>query len=222
MIANANEETDQHDLDKIVTVSKMSLTFNDKECQVFNIKDITIMKRLKLEKEKSRLLNTLCTSVHHEVLGPLKVNAECSLRILRLTDDPHLTKIAKTIHFSSKLLILHSNDLIDQQIMNNDGFRPVFAHDDICKSVLEITDMVRWSLGKKNIRIVCNLKGIQEHTNLAFDKRRLQQVLLNLLSNAVKFQQQGIITVSVRLSKHTIDGNAMLEVAVKDKGIGMT
>ena len=32
-------------------------------------------------------------------------------------------------------------------------------------------------------------------SNMKFDKRRLQQVILNLLSNAVKFTQEGSIKV---------------------------
>lgn len=46
----------------------MSMSFNDKECQVLNFTDITTQKRLKHEEEKSRLLETLnLVKMHHVV-----------------------------------------------------------------------------------------------------------------------------------------------------------
>ena len=55
-------------------------------------------------------------------------------------------------------------------------------------------------------------------------------MLLNLLSNAVKFQSEGTILVKAKLKKERRAGNAagalngdeaMLEVTVKDYGVGM-
>jgi len=58
---------------------------------------------------------------------------------------------------------------------------------------------------------------------VAFDKRRLQQVLLNLLSNATKFQSTGTIHVTLHIGRKDLmdDKLLTLEVAVKDTGIGM-
>ena len=51
------------------------------------------------------------------------------------------------------------------------------------------------------------------------DRMRLQQVLLNLAGNAIKFTERG----DVELSLHTLsqDGEACLEFAVRDTGIGI-
>jgi PAS domain S-box-containing protein len=51
----------------------------------------------------------------------------------------------------------------------------------------------------------------QMHT----DKKRLYQCIFNLLSNASKFTEEGSITLSVR------EDGAMVEISVKDTGIGM-
>jgi CheY-like chemotaxis protein len=49
---------------------------------------------------------------------------------------------------------------------------------------------------------------------------KVRQVLLNLLSNAAKFTERGTITVKV--SRETIDGQAWVCFKVADTGIGMT
>ena len=61
----------------------MDLTFNGKDCQVLNFTDMTMYLQLKREEEKSRLLSALNTSVHHEMLAPLKANMELSMRLFR-------------------------------------------------------------------------------------------------------------------------------------------
>ena len=78
-----------HERDQTIVVKRMNLTFNEKDCQVLNFTDITTYKLLKSEKEKSHLLSTLNTSVHHEMLSPLKTNVEFSERLIRaLKDQP--------------------------------------------------------------------------------------------------------------------------------------
>ena len=58
---------------------------------------------------------------------------------------------------------------------------------------------------------------------LAFDKRRLQQVILNLLSNAIKFQETGIIIVNLEIGLELMSQkDIIIMVRVQDQGIGMT
>ncbi len=51
------------------------------------------------------------------------------------------------------------------------------------------------------------------------DRLRLQQVLLNLASNAIKFTEHGEVEISLRPLLR--DGEACLEFAVRDTGIGI-
>jgi signal transduction histidine kinase len=62
--------------------------------------------------------------------------------------------------------------------------------------------------------------GAHELAPLRFDRERIGQVLRNLLSNAIKFNQPGG-TVTVRMDVLESGGNAVLEVAVADDGIGI-
>ena len=105
-------------------VKRMDILFDGKECQLLNFSDITTYKLLKKEEEKSRLLSMLNTSVHHEMLGPLRANLEVSERLIRNLEQSKLREMAKTIHISSKLVMFHANDLLDQRIIQNGVFNP--------------------------------------------------------------------------------------------------
>ena len=70
------EDSNPHERDKTFIVKRVSISFDDKECQVLNFRDITPFKQLKQEKETSHLLASLSTSVHHEMIGPLRINVQ--------------------------------------------------------------------------------------------------------------------------------------------------
>ena len=71
------------DLERTIIVKRMDLLFNDKECQVLTFTDITMYYQLKKEEERNKLLTTLNTSVHHEMLGPLMANVEFAERLIK-------------------------------------------------------------------------------------------------------------------------------------------
>jgi PAS domain S-box-containing protein len=52
------------------------------------------------------------------------------------------------------------------------------------------------------------------------DKARLLQIFANLLQNAIKYSTQGG-PIDITLAQYTREGNIMIEVRVKDKGIGI-
>ena len=95
----------------------MDLTFNEKECQVLNFTDMTMDLKLKREEEKNRMLNALNMSVHHEMLGPLRINIDTASQLIKLLNRQNSSvttrKLAQMILVSSKLLLLHAHDLLD-------------------------------------------------------------------------------------------------------------
>jgi two-component system sensor histidine kinase/response regulator len=58
-------------------------------------------------------------------------------------------------------------------------------------------------------------------TRLLGDPSRITQVLSNLIGNAIKFTQHGEILVQVNL-QHETDADVLVEVSVKDSGIGIS
>ena len=92
----------------------MDFYFDDYECQILNITDITSYKRLEQEKETNELLRTLNTTVHHEMLAPLSANISFCRKLLeKLYQDQWATRIIEIMLVSSQMVLMHANDLLD-------------------------------------------------------------------------------------------------------------
>ena len=76
-------EGDESYGDQTIVVKRMDLTFNEKECKVFNFTDMTMYLQLKREEDKNKMLSALNMSVHREMLAPLKTNVEASSHLIR-------------------------------------------------------------------------------------------------------------------------------------------
>ena len=82
------------------------------------------------------------------------------------------------------MLLLHTQDLLDQQIIENGCFTPAYALGCIKDAIKDIINLVK-ATATKSLDI--KLADTNDDRIVSFDKQRLQQVVLNLLSNAVKF-----------------------------------
>ena len=74
-------------------------------------------KRLNEEQEKSKQLTNLSTTVHHELLGPLKSNIDFADYLVRHLKDSNMRKKAKLILISSKMIMFHANDMLDLEFL---------------------------------------------------------------------------------------------------------
>ena len=144
------ERADENE-DRGLIVKRIELNFNNKECQVLNFTDMTAYQRLKKEEETSNLLKTLNYSVHHEMLGPLKTCVEISDHLQKKLPNQHEKRMVQTMLVASQLVLFHANDLLDQRIIQNGSFTPDYQEGDICMAIMEIVNMVRWTLERKQI-----------------------------------------------------------------------
>ena len=88
--------------DLTLIVKRQKLIFNDKECIVFNFQNVSAIKKLKHEEEKTRLMTLLYSSVHHEIIGPLEHNIEASVRLIQITEDKAIRELGQIILVCSK------------------------------------------------------------------------------------------------------------------------
>ena len=166
---------DMHsDSSKTIIIRRSELLIDDKESTVINFSDITTYRRLKKQEETNMLLKTLNTTVHHEMLAPLKANVQICERVLRsVKDQPHLKEMVQTLFVSSQMLMLHANDMLDQRIIENGSF---VAHPTIgspIDTIWDIINLISQTTKEKGLKIVCRTDTLNNlPAKLRFDQRR--------------------------------------------------
>ena len=83
--------------------------------------------------------------------------------------------MAQTILISSKQVLLHANDFLDQQLIRHGNFIPHFTSGSIIHAINEVVKVMRLTLERKDLKIKSKLAGVtRSGLELQFDKRRLQ------------------------------------------------
>ncbi|MBA6372348.1 response regulator [Colwellia sp. BRX8-4] len=84
----------------------------------------------------------------------------------------------------------------------------------------KITQICKSDIDKKNISLNFLLDdSIPSH--LIGDPLKIEQIIINLVSNAIKFTEHGSIDINTRLKRQN-ENNVIIELSVKDTGIGIT
>ena len=55
-------------------------------------------------------------------------------------------EIVQTIYVSSKMLLMHTNDLLDQRIIENGSFVPILTKQSLAESISKVVHLVRATL----------------------------------------------------------------------------
>ena len=93
---------DENSTQTALVLKRTRLLFNGKRCVALNFQDITAFQRLKKEEENKTLMQTLYSSVHHEMIGPLKNNVILIEQLMKLLEHTNQKRLAQLIMFSSK------------------------------------------------------------------------------------------------------------------------
>lgn len=171
-------------------------------------------KAIEEAEEKRRFL----AYMSHEFRTPLSSVIGFTEQLEQSGLNSEQTEYLAGILSSSEILLTTVNDILDLSKLEagkmtflNNPFRP---DETIRQCVRSFESMIR----EKKLRI--KVSSIKHGKVLMGDEIRLRQVLNNLLSNAVKYTIKGTITLDASL----IPGNekTILEISVRDTGIGMT
>ena len=122
-----------------IIVKRINFIFDEKECQLINFTDVTAYTKLQKEEDTNRLLKTLNTSVHHEMLVPIKTMIEIAERLIKkFKSFPQEKKMVETILLSSQLILMHAHDFLDQQIIEHGNFVPYFEVHNMIDAINEM------------------------------------------------------------------------------------
>jgi signal transduction histidine kinase len=134
-------------------------------------------------------------------------------------DSETRENLAKS-HSASKSLIYVINDLLD--LTKTEEGMDLMTADliDFEQTFAEATDAFRGDATRKGIEyLVITHPGVPKQVRA--DQRKLRQAITNVVANAIHHTTKGSVTVEAYVVSRGI-ADALVEVAVKDTGVGMS
>lgn len=184
--------------------------------------EMLINARIKAE-ESDKLKSIFLANMSHEIRTPMNAIMGFSC----LLDDPDIedsekAKYIEIIRSSGNRLMQLINDIIDISKLEAQQLSVKNAECKLHEIFINSIETFRKSellRRKPEIKLILSIPPDQEKVIFLSDCLRLQQVLDNLISNAIKYTESG--TVETGYSIKSYEGNPVIEVYVKDTGIGI-
>ncbi len=166
---------------------------------------------------KSRFLSNMSHEIRtpmNAIIGMVKIAKDSS-------DIERIKSCLSTVETSSGHLLSLINDILDLSKIESGKIELFEDFFDLEESLKNLISVVSVKAREKEQEILIQLDCTMT-THLYGDSMRLTQVIMNLLTNSIKFSDAKTkILLTLNCKKN--NGNiVMLEVIVKDEGIGMT
>lgn len=167
------------------------------------------------EQQINRLKDEFLAVVSHELRTPLSPILGWARMLLAQPSTPDSMRIALQSIERNALLQTHLvEDLLDVSSIMAGKLTIAPVPTDLAAAIMASVETVRAAAADKRLQLTAGVPAWLPA--VLADPRRLQQILSNVLSNAVKFTpERGTIAVTGR------EAGGMLEVVVKDSGIGI-
>ena len=177
-------------------------------------------KNIELERA-SRAKDHFLATMSHELRTPLNAILGFTGLLLMQLQGP-LTEVQRRhleyVQSSGKHLLSLINDLLDLAKIESGRVELVLEPVDCVPVIDEVVQTLRPTAQAKQLRIDFDLPG--SGLRVMVDDRALQQIILNLTGNAVKFTETGEVRLAAR--QVDVDGRAMVEIDVRDTGVGIS
>jgi len=181
--------------------------------------EIALIRAKDAAEQASRTKTAFLSSMSHEIRTPM--TSVLGFAELLSHDNPSAEKrqnyIEKILRNSRHLLALIDN-ILDLSKIEAGHLVPHCLRFSPITELVQAVDLIRDQAEAKSLSLTLECLDPLPQTMVS-DQLRFRQVLINLLGNAVKFTDSGGITVTVRMRQE--HNCPMLEIAVKDTGIGI-
>ena len=157
-------------------------------------------------------------NMSHELRTPMNAILGMIDVALPKATDPTVQDCLQTAKGSADLLLTLLNDLLDSAKIESGKLELESAPFSLRRMLDQITRVLAVRASEKGLCFYCRMPD-ETPDAVVGDRMRLQQVLLNLAGNAIKFTERGDVEISLHALSQ--DGEACLEFAVRDTGIGI-
>ena len=157
-------------------------------------------------------------NMSHELRTPMNAILGMIDVALPKAADPAVQDCLQTAKGSADLLLTLLNDLLDSAKIESGKLELESAPFSLRRMLDQITRVLAVRASEKGLTFHCRMPD-ETPDAVVGDRMRLQQILLNLAGNAIKFTERG--DVEIGLHARSQDGEACLEFAVRDTGIGI-
>lgn len=171
-------------------------------------------KAIKEAEEKRRFLSYMS----HEFRTPLSSVIGFAEQLEQAGLNKEQMEYLSGIIFSSEILLTTVNDILDLSKLEAGKMNFMYETFDPRETLKQTLRAFEGMANEK--KIVIKYSPVSTEKLLKGDEIRLRQILNNLMSNAVKYTNKGSISIKAGLKEDT-SGKAILEVSVRDTGIGI-
>ncbi len=169
----------------------------------------------------SEAKSSFLSNMSHEIRTPINAVLGMNEMILRECDDRNILAYSESIRTAGSTLLGLINDILDFSKIEAGKMEILPVDYDLSSVINDLVNMIQNKADSKGLQLVLEISR-KIPKQLHGDEVRIKQIITNILTNAVKYTEKGSVTFCIDYEKVPDDpGSIILEVAVKDTGIGI-
>ena len=167
----------------------------------------------------NRAKSEFLSNMSHEIRTPINAVMGMGEMILRESREPQTLEYAQNLQGAAKSFLGLINDILDFSKIEAGKMDIIPVEYELGSLLNDLVNMIQKRAEKKGLEFL--VEASPDLPSVLFgDEIRIKQVITNILTNGVKYTEKGCVTLQV--SHETAeDGCIILEVSVKDTGIGI-
>ncbi|MDN5285209.1 MAG: Signal transduction histidine kinase [Mucilaginibacter sp.] len=161
------------------------------------------------------------TNISHEFRTPISLILAPVEHMMKEVDDKNTQRKLQMIYQNSKRLLNMINQLLDFSKISVQKLKLNLKEADIIKNIRDTCNQFITLADKKQVKFTFECQA--DACMMFFDDDKIERILFNLVSNALKFTpEQGSVKITVKLLASNTKDMILLEMQVKDSGIGIS